>query len=72
MPLTDVPGKASALHEARRTRQAIEPLTDADPGLSMADGYAVQQELTRMLLADGDRTIGYKAGGHRHGCRRAR
>jgi 2-keto-4-pentenoate hydratase len=58
MPLTDVPGKARALYEARRTRQPIEPFTDADPDLGMADGYAVQQELTSLLLADGDRVVG--------------
>ena len=51
MPLTDVAGKARALYEARRTRQPIEPFTDADPDLGMADGYAVQQQLTGMLLA---------------------
>jgi len=62
MPLTDVAGKARALYEARRTRQAIAPFTDADPDLGMADGYAVQQELTRLLLADGDRIVGYKVG----------
>jgi 2-keto-4-pentenoate hydratase len=62
MPVTDVTGKAKALYEARRSRVPIEPFTDADPGLGMADGYAVQQELTGMLLADGDRIIGYKVG----------
>ncbi len=62
MPLTDVAGKARALYEARRTRQPIEPFTDADPDLGMADGYAVQQQLTGMLLADGDRIVGYKVG----------
>jgi 2-keto-4-pentenoate hydratase len=62
MPLTDVAGKARALHEARRTRQAIAPFTDADPDLGMADGYAVQQQLTSLLLADGDRIVGYKVG----------
>jgi 2-keto-4-pentenoate hydratase len=62
MPLTDVTGKAKALYEARRTRRAIEPFTDADPGLGMADGYAVQKELTALLVADGDRVIGYKVG----------
>jgi len=62
MPITDVPGKARALYEARRTRVAIPPFTDADPDLTMADGYAVQSELTRLLLADGDRIIGYKVG----------
>jgi 2-keto-4-pentenoate hydratase len=62
MPLTDAPGKAKALYEARRTRTPIAPFTDADPTLGMADGYAIQQELVRLLLADGDRVIGYKVG----------
>jgi 2-keto-4-pentenoate hydratase len=62
MPLTDAPGKAKALYEARRTRTPIAPFTDADPALGMADGYAIQQELVRLLLADGDRVVGYKVG----------
>ena len=62
MPLTDAPGKARALYEARRSRIPIEPFTDSDPDLTMADGYAVQAELTRLLLEDGDRIVGYKVG----------
>jgi 2-keto-4-pentenoate hydratase len=62
MPLTDAPGKARALYDARRSRIAIEPFTDADPDLTMADGYAVQSELTKLLLADGDAIVGYKVG----------
>jgi 2-keto-4-pentenoate hydratase len=60
--ITDVPGKAQALYEARRNRVAIAPFTDDDPSLGMADGYAVQSELVRLILADGDRIVGYKAG----------
>lgn len=62
MPVTDAPGKARALYEARRTRVPIPPLTDADPSLGMADGYAVQQELVSLLLADGDTVVGHKVG----------
>jgi len=62
MPLTDVSGKAKALYEARRDRRAIEPFTDADPDLGMADGYAIAQQLTKLLLSDGDTVIGYKVG----------
>jgi 2-keto-4-pentenoate hydratase len=62
MPVTDAPGKARALYEARRTRVPIPPFTDADPTLGMADGYAIQRELVPLLLADGDRIIGYKVG----------
>ncbi|MEO8889847.1 MAG: fumarylacetoacetate hydrolase family protein [Jatrophihabitantaceae bacterium] len=62
MPITDVPGKAKALYDARRTRHAIAPFTDEDPSLGMADGYAVQAELVKLILADGDRIVGYKVG----------
>ncbi|WP_300007677.1 fumarylacetoacetate hydrolase family protein [Pseudonocardia sp.] len=62
MPVTDAPAKARALYDARRTRVPIPPFTDADPGLGMADGYAVQRELIALLLADGDRIIGHKVG----------
>jgi 2-keto-4-pentenoate hydratase len=60
--VTDVEGKARALFEARRDRKPIEPFTDADPTLGMADGYAVQAALTRLLLAEGDTIVGYKVG----------
>ncbi|MEO9139245.1 MAG: fumarylacetoacetate hydrolase family protein [Jatrophihabitans sp.] len=62
MPVTDVEGKARALFEARRNRVAIAPFTDEDPSLGMADGYAVQAELVKLILAEGDEIIGYKAG----------
>jgi 2-keto-4-pentenoate hydratase len=60
--IADVTGKARALYEARRTRTPIPPFTDDDPTLGMADGYAVQAELVKLILADGDTIIGYKAG----------
>jgi 2-keto-4-pentenoate hydratase len=62
MPITDIPGKARALYDARRDRIAIPPFTDEDPTLGMADGYAVQQQLTRLLVDGGDSVIGYKVG----------
>ena len=62
MPITDVEGKARALYDARRDRVQIAPFTDDDPTLGMADGYAVQSELVKLILADGDRIVGYKAG----------
>ncbi|MEV5848656.1 fumarylacetoacetate hydrolase family protein [Streptomyces sp. NPDC051985] len=58
----DPRGKAAALYEARRTRRPIPPFTDAEPHLTLADGYAVQRELVPMLLADGDAVVGYKVG----------
>jgi 2-keto-4-pentenoate hydratase len=60
--IADVTGKARALFDARRDRVPIAPFTDEDPELGMADGYAVQAELVRLILAEGDSIIGYKAG----------
>ncbi len=62
MPITDAMAKAKELYRARQDRVAIPPFTDEDPTLGMADGYAVQSELTKLILADGDRIIGYKVG----------
>jgi 2-keto-4-pentenoate hydratase len=62
MPIADPAATARALYEARRTGVPIEPLTDADPDLGMADGYAVQEHLVAMLLADGEKIVGYKVG----------
>ncbi|MFI6642987.1 2-keto-4-pentenoate hydratase [Streptomyces sp. NPDC050504] len=53
---------ARALYEARAKRVPVAPFTDADPDLGADDGYAVQRELTALLVADGDEVIGYKAG----------
>ncbi|GII64831.1 2-keto-4-pentenoate hydratase [Sphaerisporangium krabiense] len=54
--------RARALYQARATRVPIAPFTDDDPAMGMADGYAIQRDLVGMLLDDGDRVIGYKAG----------
>ena len=62
MPITDAPGKARALYDARRDRVQIPPFTDEDPTLGMSDGYAVQRELVDLILADGDTIVGYKVG----------
>ena len=53
---------ASDLHHARRTGIPIPPLTDQHPGMTMTDGYRVQQALVAMLTAEGERVIGYKLG----------
>ncbi|HYV02026.1 MAG TPA: fumarylacetoacetate hydrolase family protein [Actinomycetota bacterium] len=53
---------AEALYTARRDRVAIPPLTDADPTLTPADAYAIQQEYAAMILRDGGSIVGYKLG----------
>ncbi len=62
MPIADPAAAAAVLYEARRTGVPVQPFTDNDPGLGLADGYAVQEHLVRMLLADGERIVGYKVG----------
>ena len=53
---------AADLYQARQTRVAIPPLTDDRPGLTMADGYRIQQQLLDRLIADGERVVGFKLG----------
>jgi 2-keto-4-pentenoate hydratase len=53
---------ADALYQARSTGTAIPPLTSEYPGMTMADGYRVQQELVTRLTAEGERIVGYKLG----------
>lgn len=53
---------ATDLYTARRDRVPIAPFTEALPDLGMADGYAIQEHLVRMLLDDGETISGYKLG----------
>ncbi len=64
MTLTDaeVSKLATDLYDARQTGVAIPPLTAQHAGLTMADGYRVQQELVAILTAEGERIVGYKLG----------
>jgi len=49
--------------EGAQTRAyAIPKLTDEYPGMTIADGYAVQLELRRRFLAAGHKQVGWKAG----------
>ena len=64
--MTDTPtepdARAAALYEALHSRSPIDPFTEADPEMTAADGYAVQERFVERLLADGDRGVGYKLG----------
>ena len=53
---------AQGLYDARRTGVPIVAFTDALPDLGMQDGYAIQEHLVRMLVADGEVICGYKLG----------
>ncbi len=54
---------AERLYAALRSREPVPPLTDDEPGMTMADGYAVQQGIvSRLAAASGDTVVGYKLG----------
>lgn len=62
--LTDTQAKAfaEALYQARRDRVPIDAFTASMPELGVAEGYAIQQHLVDLLLADGEEIRGYKLG----------
>src|SRR5262249_25662638 len=53
---------AAALMEAARTGDAIAPLTEAYPDLSVEDAYAIQSENIAARLDAGARIVGRKVG----------
>jgi 2-keto-4-pentenoate hydratase len=53
---------ADQLYAARTSLVAIPPLTETDPGVTLADAYAVQQGVVRRYVEAGDRVVGYKLG----------
>ncbi len=53
---------AEELHEARRTRTTVPPLTTRIPGFSVEDAYAVQDSGIRLRLHDGETIAGGKLG----------
>ena len=53
---------ADIVDSAQRNAAAIVKLTDSQPDMDVADGYAVQAEICRRWLADGRRLTGYKGG----------
>ena len=58
----DVASAASTLIEAERSRSQIAPLSDWWPGMDMAAGYAIQDEVIRRRRSSGERIVGMKLG----------
>jgi len=50
------------LHQALRECTMLEPLTAREPDITIADAYAIQQEMLALHLKDGERVIGKKIG----------
>ena len=53
---------ANRVEHAQLVPHTIAKLTDDHPGMTIEDGYAVQDELRRRAIARGARLIGFKAG----------
>jgi len=52
-----------ALYEALASRRAIDPLTQAEPGITIEDAYRIQLRMVeRRLQANGERVVGKKIG----------
>lgn len=53
---------ARRLYEARKSRTQVRHFSREFPGMTIADGYAVQREWVKLELADGRRVRGRKIG----------
>ena len=53
---------AGALYRARQAGATLDQLLSAELGLSLADAYRVQDQMTALRLASGERIIGWKLG----------
>ena len=53
---------AADLAQAERSRMAISPLTDGNPGIDVVDAYEIQLINIHQRVAEGARVIGHKVG----------
>ena len=53
---------ARTLRSARRAGRTLDVLLSQEPGLSLGDAYRVQDQMTALRLADGERRAGWKLG----------
>lgn len=53
---------ARELYDARKTRTQVRHFSSRLPGMTVADGYAIQREWVKLELADGRRIRGRKIG----------
>ncbi|WP_269619632.1 fumarylacetoacetate hydrolase family protein [Zhongshania aquatica] len=50
------------LYSAFSSQQTVLPLTEREPSITIENAYAIQQEMIRLRLANGERIIGKKIG----------
>jgi 2-keto-4-pentenoate hydratase len=53
---------AAALYSARQAGATVDELLSAELGLSVEDAYRVQDQMTALRLASGERIVGWKLG----------
>ena len=60
--MSDIGKWAEYLVEAEVRREAVAPITDAEPTLTVEDAYRIQDELLVRRIATGERLVGAKLG----------
>lgn len=58
----DITRLANRIEAAQRHATAIPKLTEDHPGMTLGDAYAVQLQLLRRWVGEGQRQVGWKAG----------
>ena len=53
---------SQALFNALKSRSAIDPLTQSEPGMTIEDAYEISLGLMNLRIADGEKVIGKKIG----------
>jgi 2-oxo-3-hexenedioate decarboxylase len=62
MITTDIGKWADYLTTAARRNEAVSPITDVEPTLTVEDAYAIQDAIIERRLASGERLVGAKVG----------
>ena len=62
MITTDIGKWADYLADAARRNEAVSPITDVEPTLTVEDAYALQDAIIERRLASGERLVGAKVG----------
>ncbi len=62
LPKSDIDALARQLYEARKQRKQLRHYSQAHPGMTVADGYAIQRAWVALEMADGRSIRGRKIG----------
>ncbi|RID99823.1 2-oxopent-4-enoate hydratase [Simplicispira hankyongi] len=62
MDISTIQTYGDELYQALQSRQAVVPLTDREPHITIEDAYAIQQRMMARRLQAGERVVGKKIG----------